>query len=317
MVLPFAPLPRIWLDNHLGECENKIVADGNDIFCPADLTSLYHMENNTETLYFSPTSQIQEVFMALMKYLTKGNLSVQIHDTRQAMASAAAKEGAALLRRLLEKQETVRVVFAAAPSQNEFLEALCQAPHVDWSRVTAFHMDEYVGLRPDAPQGFGNFLRRAIFDRLPFGSVHYINGNAADTDAECERYAALLKEAPLDVVFLSIGENGHIAFNAPSTADLEDPKAVKPVVLDPICRMQQVHDGCFPSLDQVPETAITLTVPTLASAAHHLCIVPARAKANAVKAALEAPIGTTCPATVLRVCSDPVLYLDQDSASLL
>lgn len=255
--------------------------------------------------------------MKPIRTLKKDNLSVRIYDSRAAMGEAAAQDAILLLRKLLEEKERVRAIFAAAPSQNEFLSALCKAPAVDWNRITAFHMDEYVALAPDAPQGFGNFLRRALFDRVPFGHVHYIDGNARDLEAECRRYQSLLEEAPIDVVFLGIGENGHIAFNDPPVADFCDAKGVKVVALDPICRNQQVHDGCFASLEHVPAQAITLTVPTLAKAAHHLCIVPAATKAAAVALTINGPIAESCPAAVLRRCRDAVLYLDPDSSAQL
>lgn len=244
-------------------------------------------------------------------------LSVRVYKDRGQMGAAAAADGAALLRRLLMNQENVRVIFAAAPSQNEFLEGLCAAPNIDWSRVSAFHMDEYVGLDPAAPQGFGNFLRARVFDRLPFREVNYLNGNASDIQAECARYTALLTAAPIDVVFLGIGENGHIAFNDPPTADFSDSAAVKVVELDRTCREQQVHDGCFAHIGQVPTHALTLTVPTLAHAAHHLCIVPGPTKAQAVAASVQGPVEAACPASVLRTCPKAVLYLDQNSAALL
>lgn len=244
-------------------------------------------------------------------------LHVRSYASRPAMGAAAAEEGAALLRKLLEQQETVRVIFAAAPSQNEFLDALCAAPGIDWQRVTAFHMDEYIGLDAAAPQGFGNFLRAHIFDRLPFGTVHFLDGNAADISAECARYSALLRQAPVDIVFLGIGENGHIAFNDPPVADFVDPEDVKVVPLDEVCRNQQVHDGCFASLDLVPTHAMTLTVPALAAAAHHFCIVPAPTKADAVFACIRGEIATTCPSSILRTCPDARLYLDADSSARL
>lgn len=255
--------------------------------------------------------------METVRTFQQDALAVRVYPTRAAMGAAAAGDAAALLRRLLAQQETVRAVFAAAPSQNEFLEALCAAPDIDWTRVTAFHMDEYVGLDAAAPQGFGNFLRARIFGRLPFGGVHYLDGNAPDTGAECRRYAALLAAAPIDVVFMGIGENGHIAFNDPPVADFSDPAAVKVVRLDEICRNQQVHDGCFAALNQVPTHALTLTVPTLAGAKHHLCIVPAPTKAAAVRSAVEGPIAASCPASILRTCPDAVLYLERESAQLL
>ena len=255
--------------------------------------------------------------MEPVRSFCKDSLAVRSYADRTAMGAAAARDGAALLRRLLAQQDTVRAVFAAAPSQNEFLEALCAAPDIDWKRVTAFHMDEYVGLDAAAPQGFGNFLRARVFDRLPFGQVCYLNGNAPDVEAECSRYAGLLAQAPIDIVFMGIGENGHIAFNDPPVAEFDDPAAVKVVALDEVCRNQQVHDGCFADIGQVPTHALTLTVPTLAGAKHHLCIVPAPTKAKAVRDTLEGPVSTAFPASILRTCPGAVLYLERESAQLL
>ena len=166
-------------------------------------------------------------------------------ETRAALGKQAALDVAATIRALLAKQPRVRMVFAAAPSQDEFLAALRENTSIDFGRIDAFHMDEYVGLAPDAPQGFGNFLRARLFDRVPFGSVAYINGFASDTNAACAEYAQALCAAPIDIVCMGIGENGHIAFNDPHEADLMDPLLVKRVSLDEVCRMQQVHDGCF------------------------------------------------------------------------
>ena len=251
-----------------------------------------------------------------MKTFKVDNLKVKIYNSRQEMGEAAALEAAEHLRTHLAKQEEVCVVFAAAPSQNEFLDALCKAPGIDWSRVCALHMDEYVGLPADAPQGFGNFLRRAIFDKLPFGKVEYI-GSEGNPDELMSRYDAILRERKVDVVFMGIGENGHIAFNDPHVADFKDPLQIKKVDLDLKCRNQQVHDGCFASLEDVPKYALTLTVPALFAADRLFCVVPAPSKADAVKATLQGPVGESCPATVMRLHKDATLYLDPDSAGKL
>ncbi len=252
-----------------------------------------------------------------MKEYTKDNLKVKIYPTREEMGAAAAADIKACILSLLAKKETINMIFAAAPSQNEVLASLALDREIPWSRVNAFHMDEYIGLAADAPQGFGNFLKAHIFGLADFRSVHYIDCSATDADAECVRYAALLREYPTDIVVMGIGENGHIAFNDPPVADFGDPLMVKPVALDEICRNQQVHDGCFRQLEDVPKTAITLTVPTLFAGDHLFCIVPAATKANAVKATLCGEIGEACPATVLRRHSSAALYLDGDSSALL
>lgn len=247
----------------------------------------------------------------------KDLLNIQIYKTRSEMGEAAARDIKACILSLLEKKESIRMIFAAAPSQNEVLAALANDKEIPWERVDAFHMDEYIGLDAEAPQGFGNFLKRAIFGVAPFRSVSYIDITAEDAERECERYAALLCAAPIDIVVMGIGENGHIAFNDPPVADFNDPKAVKPVVLDEICRQQQVNDGCFPSIDRVPTHAITLTCPTLASAEYLFCIVPAPTKAEAVYHTLHDKISERCPATILRTHENAVLYLDGDSSALL
>ena len=178
-------------------------------------------------------------------------------------------------------------------------------------------MDEYVGLGPDAPAGFGNFLRQRVFGKLPFKSVNYLDGLAADPEEECARYSKLLAEHPVDIVCLGIGENGHIAFNDPGVADFNDPKAVKVVALDRVCRQQQVNEKCFPDFDSVPAYAFTLTVPSLMKADKMICVVPFTNKAPAVKRALTGEISEECPSSILRTKAGAVLYLDADSASLL
>ena len=255
--------------------------------------------------------------MSLLREFQAGRLSVKVYGDRTGMGRAAAGDIAAKLRELLREKEEVNVIFAAAPSQNEMLEALAAAPGVAWERVNAFHMDEYAGLPADAPQGFGNFLRDHIFSKLPFRSVQYLNGNCADVAEECRRYGGLLDRHPADVVCLGIGENGHIAFNDPAVADFGDPVSVKEVELDSVCRAQQVHDGCFARLEDVPTHALTLTVPALMRGGSLFCVVPAATKAEAVRRMLTEKISEGCPAGILRIHAHASLYLDRDSAGLL
>ena len=251
-----------------------------------------------------------------MKAYTCDRLAVNIYESRAEMGRAAASDIKEKILACLAVKESIRMIFAAAPSQNEVLAALAADKEIPWERVHAFHMDEYIGLAADAPQGFGNFLREHIFGIAPFASVSYIDISAEDAEAECARYASLLAKAPIDIVVMGIGENGHIAFNDPPVADFEDKKAVKPVALDEVCRKQQVNDGCFASLDEVPKTAITLTVPTLMAGGALFCIVPAKTKAAAVKNTLSGEIGEWCPATALRRHENATLYLDADSSAL-
>ncbi|MBP3699242.1 MAG: glucosamine-6-phosphate deaminase [Oscillospiraceae bacterium] len=252
-----------------------------------------------------------------MRSIQKDLLNVKIFETRAEMGKAAAMDVKDRILSLLEVKDTINMIFAAAPSQNEVLAALSADTEIPWNRVNAFHMDEYVGLSPEAPQGFGNFLKDHIFSLVPFQSIHYIDMSASDAEEECARYSALLRQYPTDIVVLGIGENGHIAFNDPPVADFDDPLAVKPVALDDICRNQQVHDGCFSHIDDVPKTAITLTVPTLFAGEYLFCVVPAKTKAPAVYATLYGEISENCPATILRRHQNALLYLDSDSSSLL
>jgi glucosamine-6-phosphate deaminase len=249
--------------------------------------------------------------------LQVGSLQVEQYADRAGMGAAAAQAVAERMRAIIASRGSVTVVFAAAPSQNEFLATLVPARGIAWEKVVAFHMDEYIGLPADAPQGFGNFLRQKLFDRVKPGTVLYLNGQAPDPEQECRRYAALLQAHPVDIVCAGIGENGHLAFNDPPVADFADPFAVKVVDLDHTCRMQQVHDGCFSDLDSVPTHALTMTIPALVAARWIYTIVPGPTKAQAIKDTLTGPIGTHCPATILRRHPRAILYTDRDSASLL
>lgn len=239
-------------------------------------------------------------------------LLVKTYATRQDMGAAAAIDIAEELRRLLSSQAAVRMIFASAPSQSDVLGSLVRADGIDWSRVTAFHMDEYIGLPQAAPQRFANWLDDFFFSKVPLAAAHRIDPGA-DPAATARNYAQLLGEAPIDLVQLGIGVNGHIAFNDPPVADFADILDVKVVDLDLECRQQQVDDDCFSSLAEVPAQAITLTVPRLLRANKLFCMVPTRAKRAAVDAALNGPIVESCPASVLRRHPDCTVYLDADS----
>ncbi len=232
------------------------------------------------------------------------------------MGKAAAADVAACIRETLAVKKEIHMVFAAAPSQNEFLDALVATEGIEWGRIHALHMDEYVNLPSEAPQGFGNFLRRAIFDRVPFASVELI-GTGSDPEAACRRYSEILSSVTVDIVCMGIGENGHIAFNDPHVADFNDPLLIKKVDLDEKCRMQQVHDGCFGSIDKVPKYALTLTVPAMFRADHLFCVVPAATKADAVKSTVQGPVTEKCPASILRRHPSAVLYTDSDSGKYI
>ena len=244
------------------------------------------------------------------------NLKVEIYPDRPAMGKAAAEMAAKKIIQLLGEQDSVNIIFAAAPSQNEFLATLIDQIGIDWTRINAFHMDEYIGLQDGHDALFSSFLNRKIFEHLPLRSVNYINGNAPDAVIECKRYADLLAKNPPDIVCMGIGENGHIAFNDPHVADFNDPQTVKIVDLDHECRAQQVNDGCFPQLNDVPTNAITLTIPALLSGKYIYCMVPGKNKAKAVDGTLSGLVNEQCPATILRTHPNAVLFLDNDSSAL-
>ena len=253
----------------------------------------------------------------MMEQWKQDQLDIKKYTTRQEMGAGAAADAETVIAQIIQEKGHINMIFAAAPSQNEMLQNLLNSELIDWSKVNAMHMDEYVGLPEGSAQSFGAYLNDHIFRHKQFKSVHYIHGAAPDAAAECARYTRILQQYPVDVVCLGIGENGHIAFNDPWVAEFQDQEAVKVVQLDEMCRNQQVNDGCFPSIDDVPTHAITLTIPSLMAAKHMFCVVPAATKADAVKNTVHGPITQDCPASILRNHSNAALYLDQYSASKL
>jgi glucosamine-6-phosphate deaminase len=245
----------------------------------------------------------------------KSALLPWIAESRASLGKKAAQQIAAELRLRLGRQSRVRIIFAAAPSQLEMLESLVLEPGVDWTRITAFHMDEYVDLPPEDPRRFALWLRRNLFDRVPFSAVHLIEPGG-DPEIVAAAYAAKLNAAPMDIVCCGIGANAHLAFNDPP-ADFNDPQDVKVVQLDAVCRQQQVDDSCFATFDEVPTRAITLTVPRLLAADRIFCCVPGSSKKDAVRCALEGQIAPACPASALRLHGNCSMYLDADSAAAL
>ncbi len=241
-------------------------------------------------------------------------LKVVLHSSRQTLGMAAALAVAEQMRQRLTKPGRIGMIFAAAPSQEEFLATLRAQEDLDWQRVTAYQMDEYVGLPADAQESFGYFLRDRLFRHVQPGTVHYFSPQK-DSASEIVRYGQLIKGSPPDITCAGIGENGHLAFNDPAFANFEDPAAVKVVQLAEQSREQQVHDGCFTSIEEVPTAALTLTIPILLSASYFSCVVPGSRKAEAVRQMLLGPIATDCPASILRRHSCAVLHLDTESAA--
>ena len=241
------------------------------------------------------------------------NLKVYVFDNRKDMGKEAARKAAGIINDAILRKGEANVIFAAAPSQSDLLEALLNE-NIDWTKVNAFQQDEYLGLDPSHPACFGNFLRHYIYDKVPLKSVHFLFCEPEEAEAKCEEYAELLRKFPPDLIFLGVGENGHIAFNDPQVADFDDPKDVKIVELDQVCRNQQVNDGCFESIDQVPTHALTLTLSRIMKVPQAITVVPAPLKARAVARALNGEISEECPASILRRHVSAELYLDRDSA---
>jgi len=254
--------------------------------------------------------------VSLITEFKAGKLKVNIYENRISMGAAAADDVAGIINELLKVKPEVRMVFAAAPSQKDFFDALVQK-NIDWSKVVAFHMDEYVGFEAGSENLFGNYLKKNIFDRVDFKKVNFIETYNGDIKAECERYSKLLSEAPIDIVGMGIGENGHVAFNDPYIADFNDPKLVKVIEIDKESRQQQVNDGCFANFDEVPQKAVTLSVPALLSSTHKIVVVPGKLKANAVSKTIYHEVSNSCPSTILRSTDNTTLYLDMDSAQSL
>ena len=248
---------------------------------------------------------------------TFDQLETIVHPNRSEMGASAGHAAAKILRDTLLQKGSARIIVASAPSQDETLAQLAQEPRIDWSKVTVFHMDEYVGLSDSHPASFRAYQKEYFLSKVTPKVFHGIQAESADLEQEVARYTALMTESLIDLVCMGIGENGHIAFNDPPVADFNDPQTIKVVELDDACRQQQVNDGCFPDFDSVPTHALSLTCPALMSGKHLIITVPGKLKANAVRETLTGPITTTCPASILRTHPDAELHLDTDSYHLL
>ena len=244
-------------------------------------------------------------------------LSVRVYESQADLAREVAQVAHQHLQTVLAQKNSAAVILATGNSQIRFLEQLIALGGVDWSRLTLFHMDEYLGIDANHSASFRRYMRERVELRVKPKVFHYLQGDALLPLDECQRYAELLGAQPIDLCCLGIGENGHLAFNDPPVANFEDPYRVKLVQLDEACRNQQANEGHFPSIEAVPQYAFTLTIPTLCSAARMLCISPEKRKAVPVRDALRGPISAACPASILRRQAHATLFLDSDSASLL
>jgi len=248
--------------------------------------------------------------------LKKDNLVIKIFETKDKLGEAAANSVAEKLKEAISGKGKANLILATGASQFQFLEHL-QKQEIDWKKITVFHLDEYKGMPVTHPASFRKYLKERILDKVKPEKVYYLEGDADDIDSVLASYEELLRTHPVDVACIGIGENGHIAFNDPPVADFDDPKLVKVVELDEACRKQQLGEGWFPTFDDVPTHALSLTIPAIMNCKHISCVVPDERKAEAVFNTVNALISTACPATILRQHPDVILYLDSDSASKL
>jgi glucosamine-6-phosphate deaminase len=244
-------------------------------------------------------------------------LQVQVYNSQIELAQDVAVLTQKYLQHTLAQKKTAYILLATGNSQIQFLNALIALGGIDWSRIICFHLDEYLGIGADHAASFRHYLREYVEKRVHPKEFHYIQGDAIQPWAECDRYTKLLQAQPIDLCFLGVGENGHLAFNEPSVADFNDPLTVKLVKLDMMNRQQQVNTGYFPSLENVPQYAFTVTLPTICSAKKIICLALAKRKAKIVKQMLDCDITTDCPASILRTHQQATLFLDVDSASLI
>ena len=246
----------------------------------------------------------------------KDKLRVEIFNSASEMGSASAKFVAEILQKALDEKGGANIILGTGASQYPLHDELLMKD-IDWKKINLFHLDEYIGIESNHPASFRRFLRERIAEKKFPGSVYYLNGDASDLAKEMKRYEVLLRNNPVDVACIGIGENGHIAFNDPGIADFNDPEYLKAVRMDEACRQQQVGEGWFPSLSDVPEMALTLTVPAIMDSKYLCCTVPDERKSEAVFNTLQKMIDTSCPASVLRRHPNAVLFLDRFAARKL
>ncbi len=248
---------------------------------------------------------------------TVDTLSVYISQTEKELAKQSAKITQEYLEKVLQKKGEARIILATGNSQLHFLDALIATQKIDWSQITLFHLDEYLGIEEKHPASFRYYLREKVEKRVHPKQFHYLQGDSLEPIEECDRYTKILQEKPIDLCCLGIGTNGHLAFNEPTVAKFDDPYGVKLVRLEEETRQVQVFQGHFSHLDKVPKYALTLTVPMILLSQKILCLASGKNKATVVKTMLKHNIRPCCPASILRTHSDSSLLLDKESAELL
>ena len=246
---------------------------------------------------------------------TVDRMTVRVFESNQALGLSAAEDFDKLVSPILASQGHAAVIFASANSQLTFFSSLLKRK-IEWSKISIFHMDEYLGMTDQHPASFSRFIREKLVNFIQPAAFYPLRGDEPNVDAELRRYADLMQKHPPDLSILCVWENGHLAFNDPP-ADFKTTKIIHTVNLDLACRKQQVGEGHFETLDDVPKQALSLTVPALLAPKHVLAIVPEKRKAEAVRAALKGPVSPRCPASILRTRPNVTMYLDRESASLL
>lgn len=252
-----------------------------------------------------------------VQHLKAGTMKVEVHPSRKAAGIAAAQAIGDALADLAQHRASIGVIFAAAASQLETLDALTAMPGLPWDRVIGSHMDEYIGISADHPASFRRFLREHLTRKVTLREFLEMNGTEGDPQVVCREYARQLRSSDPQLCLLGIGENGHLAFNDPPVADFNDPLDVKVVQLDEVCRQQQTAEGWFKTVEDVPTHAISLTVPALLRVPKLIASVPGPRKAHIISRTLQEQISTACPSTILRTHPDVTLFLDVDSAAEL
>ena len=253
----------------------------------------------------------------IIRSLQVGKLNVEAYESTEAMGKAAAESAAESLHALAAQGDTVGVIFATGASQMSTLEALTSIPGLPWDKVVGFHMDEYLGIPDDHRASFRRYLRERLTSKVRMHQFYGVDGTSGNPEETCRKYAELLRKYNPQLCLLGIGENGHLAFNDPAEADFEDPLDIKIVSLDTECRQQQVNEGWFDSLAEVPKQAITLTIPTLLRVPRLIATVPGEKKAHIVHRTLTEEISTRCPATIMRNHPNTTVYLDPASSTEL
>jgi glucosamine-6-phosphate deaminase len=244
-----------------------------------------------------------------------GKVNIEVHPTREDMGSAAAKAAGEALKKLAQARECIGVIFATGASQIHTLRALVNTPSLPWHKVYGFHMDEYIGLSMDHRASFRRYLRERLTQRVRMREFFEIEGMQRNPEQVCREYAEMVRSTQPQLCFLGIGENGHLAFNDPGDADFNDPVDMKIVHLDAMCRQQQVAEGWFQTVQEVPELAMTLTIPALLRVPKLIVSVTGPRKADIVRRSLEEPITSLCPATILRNHPDATIFLDHEAAA--